>query len=123
MKLIYKISAYLLVFSGLLQLAFSPVFFSQFGLEVLWFGGTGLGFVFLGNLNLVVMLSEKFGFYIMAITSNILGLMLTIVILSILNSIQAYIGLGIMTLVLISSITQYIQQMKAILNKDYTVRH
>jgi hypothetical protein len=123
MKLMYKISALLLVISGLLQLAFTPVFFSHFGLEVLWFAGTGLGFVFLGNLNLIVLLAEKVNYYIMTLTSNLLGLMFTIILLAVLDSIQAYIALLIMLLVLFGSFSQYFKLVKSLLNKNFTVRH
>ena len=123
MKLIYKISALLLILSGLLQIAFTPVFFSHFGLDVLWFAGTGLGFVFLGNLNLVVLLSEKINYYTMILSSNILGLMFTIIVLTVLNSIQAYIALVIMLLVVIGSMNQYFSLVRRTVNKNFTVRY
>jgi hypothetical protein len=123
MKLLYKISALLLILSGLLQIAFTPVFFSHFGLDVLWFAGTGLGFVFLGNLNLVVLLSEKLNYYTMILSSNILGLMFTIIVLTVLNSIQAYIALGIMLLVLIGSMNQYFRLVRKTVNQNFTVRY
>jgi len=123
MKLMYKISALLLILSGLLQIAFTPVFFSHFGLNVLWFAGTGLGFVFLGNLNLVVLLSEKLNYYTMILSSNILGLMFTIIALTVLNSIQAYIALVIMLLVVTGSVYQYFKLIRGIIHKNFTVRH
>ena len=123
MKLVYKISSLLLVVTGLLYLFLTPVFFSHFGRNVLWSAGTGLGFVFLGNLNLIVLLCEKLNFYITVLTSNALGLMITIIILTVLNSIQAYVSAGVMTLVMAGSVMQYIKLMNSIVKKNYTLRH
>lgn len=123
MKLMYKISSLLLILSGLLQIAFTPVFFSHFGLDILWFAGSGLGFLFLGNLNLVVLLSRKLNYYIMILSSNILGLMFTIIVLTVLNSVQAYIALAIMILVVIGSVYQYFKLIRIIIHKNFTVRH
>lgn len=123
MKLMYKIASLLLILSGLLQIAFTPVFFSHFGLDVLWFAGSGLGFVFLGNLNLIVLLSQKLNYYTMILSSNVLGLMFTIIVLTILNSIQAYIALVIMLLVVIGSIYQYFRLVRKTVYQNFTVRY
>lgn len=123
MKLMYKIASLLLILSGLLQIAFTPLFFSHFGLDVLWFAGSGLGFVFLGNLNLIVMLSQKLNYYTMILSSNVLGLMFTIIVLTVLNSIQAYIALLIMLLVVIGSIYQYFRLVRKTVYQNFTVRY
>lgn len=123
MKLMYKIVSLLLILSGLLQIAFTPLFFSHFGLDVLWFAGSGLGFVFLGNLNLIVLLSQKLNYYTMILSSNVLGLMFTIIVLTVLNSIQAYIALVIMLLVVIGSIYQYFRLVRKTVYQNFTVRH
>jgi hypothetical protein len=122
MKILYKISAYLLVLIGIIHIAFSPVFFGQFGLDVLWFAGTGLGMVFLGNLNLIISTSEKLAFYTMGISSNLLGVLLSGVILSMLTSVQAYISMGVTLVALAGSIAGYVALIKKIATKNYTVR-
>jgi len=122
MKLLYKISAYLLVLLGIVHIGFSPLFFGQFGMDVLWFAGTGLGFVFLGNLNIIVITSKKAAFYIVAVTSNILGVLLAAVTASMLASTQAYIALAITILALIGSFGEYIRLIKKIANTNFTVR-
>ena len=123
MKRLYKLSAYLLILYGIIHVAFTPVFFGRFGLEVMWFAGTGLGFVFLGNLNLVAILTKRLSLYTMIISSNLLGLLIMIVIVSMLHSIQAYIGLGITLLALTGSVQQYISQIKVVAETNFTARH
>ena len=122
MRLLYKISAYLLVLMGIIHIAFSPVFFTQFGLEVIWFAGTGLGFVFLGNLNILAITIQKANLYSVVVTSNILSVLLTSVILSMLSSTQAYIALGIAILALIGSFAEYVRLIKRMAKKNFTVR-
>jgi hypothetical protein len=122
MRIFYKISAYLLVLTGIVHIAFSPVFFGQFGMEVLWFAGTGLGFVFLGNLNIIVLASRKAAYYTVAVSSNLLGVLLTAVTVTMLSSFQAYITLIIAISALIGSFAEYVRLIKKIANRNYTVR-
>lgn len=112
MRLVYKISAYLVVLLGIAYIVLTPFFFRQFGLDVLWFAGTGLGFIFLGNLNLVVMLSKRSGFYMMAITSNLMALLLSVLILSTNAAAQSYLSLAIALLLSVASVNQYIRTLK-----------
>jgi hypothetical protein len=112
MRIVYKIFAYLVVLLGIAYIVLTPFFFRQFGMDVLWFAGTGLGFIFLGNLNLVVMLSNRSGFYMMAITSNIMALLLTVLILSANAAAQSYLSLAIVLVLAIASVNQYIRTLK-----------
>jgi len=112
MRILYKTAAYLMVLLGIAHIALTPVFFQRFGLDVLWFAGTGLGFIFLGNLNLIVLINKKGAYYMMAITSNIMALLLTILILSINAAPQSYAGLVIALLLAIASVNEYIRLLK-----------
>ncbi len=123
MRTLYKVSAYLLVLTGIIHIAFSPFFFGHFGLDVLWFAGTGLGMVFLGNLNLIILASEKLAFYTIAISSNMLGILLTGFILTMVSSIQAYISFGIVILAMTGTIAEYIRLLKGVTKKNFTVRY
>lgn len=118
MRIAYKIAAYLLVLLGIVHIALTPMFFRQFGLDVLWFAGTGLGLVFLGNLNLIVMLSRRSGFYMMAITSNIMALLLMILILSMNPSLQAWIGFGIIVLLILTSVNDYVKAIRQVIRQN-----
>ncbi len=121
--MVYKIAAYLLVLLGIVHLALTPVFFRQVGLDVLWFAGMGMGIIFLGNLNLVVLLAHRTAFYLMAITSNIMALLLMGLILSMNPAMQAYIGLGLLLLISVTSIWQYIKLLKEALRQSQNTRN
>ncbi|HKL37828.1 MAG TPA: hypothetical protein VJ876_02970 [Bacteroidales bacterium] len=118
MRITYKIAAYLLVLLGIVHIALTPLFFKQFGLDVLWFAGTGLALVFLGNLNLIVMLSRRSGFHIMAITSNIMAMLLMTLLLSMNPSLQAWIGLGLLLLLILTSVYDYIKLIRQIVRQN-----
>jgi|GEM_PF-942457 len=117
LPIIFKTGAYLLVLLGIVHIALTPLFFNRFGLDVLWFGGTGMGLVFLGNLNLLVLLSKKAGFYMMAITSNIMGLLLMVLILFMNPAPQAWIGVVLLLVLLVGSISEHINLLKNVLKE------
>jgi hypothetical protein len=55
MKTIHKISSWIILVLGVGHTLATPNFYPGFSAEALWFAGTGLGLVFLGLLNLVVI--------------------------------------------------------------------
>lgn len=118
MRLLQKITAYLLVVMGIVHIALTPMFFRQFGLDVLWFAGTGLALIFLGNINLMVLISRRSGFYMMAITSDIMALLLVVVILSMNPSIQAYISFILVLLLTLSAVNEYIGIIKKMMRQN-----
>lgn len=118
MRLLQKITAYLLVVMGIVHIALTPMFFRQFGLDVLWFAGTGLALIFLGNINLMVLISRRSGFYMMAITSNIMALLLVVVILSMNPSIQAYISFILVLLLTLAAGNEYIGILKKMVRQN-----
>ncbi|HKL38411.1 MAG TPA: hypothetical protein VJ876_05900 [Bacteroidales bacterium] len=118
MRTVYKISAYLTVLLGIAYIVLTPFFFRQFGLDVLWFAGTGLAFIFLGNLNLMVMLSNRSGFYMMAITSNIMALLLTALILTTNAAAQSFLSLAITVVLAVASVNEYIRLLKKMVREE-----
>jgi len=58
MKTVHRISAYIIVGLGLIHTLATPIFYSGFTEDGLWFAGTGLGLVFLGLLNLEVIQNQ-----------------------------------------------------------------
>jgi len=120
LTLLFKTSAYLLVLLGIVHIALSPVFFRRFGLDVLWFAGTGMGLVFLGNLNLLVQISKRNGFYMMAVTSNIMGLLLMVLILLMNPAPQAWIGVVLLVILMVGSIMNYFSTLKKMINQEET---
>ena len=117
MRMVYKITAYLLVLFGIVYVALTPLFFRHFGLEVLWFAGTGLGLVFLGNMNLIVLLNRRSAFYMMVITSNVMALLLMVVILAMSPAPQAYIGLGLTLVITITSVNEYVRLVRELVRE------
>ena len=118
LTILFKTSAYLLVLLGIVHIALSPVFFRRFGLDVLWFAGTGMGLVFLGNLNLLVLIAKRSGFYMMAVTSNIMGLLLMVVILLMNPAPQAWVGVVLLVILTVSSIIKYIRGIKIMIKQE-----
>jgi hypothetical protein len=55
MKIVHRISAYILVGLGLIHTLATPFFYSGFTEDALWFAATGLGLIFLALLNLEVI--------------------------------------------------------------------
>jgi hypothetical protein len=116
MKTAFKICSYLLVLLGIVHIAMTPVFFNRFGLDVLWFAGTGMGLIFLGNLNLLVIYTQRPAFYMMSITSNIIGLLLMILILTLTTAAQAYIGVGLLLVLSVISVAQYVKIIRKLIS-------
>ena len=117
-SILFKTSAYLLVLLGIVHIALSPVFFRRFGLDVLWFAGTGMGLVFLGNLNLLVLIAQRSGFYMMAITSNIMGLLLMVLILLMNPAPQAWVGVVLLLILTTASFIEYMGHIRKMIKKN-----
>jgi hypothetical protein len=96
MKIVHRISAYILVGLGLIHTLATPIFYSGFTENALWFAATGLGLVFLGLLNLEVIRNPTpTGFNLCiaadALASLLFGIMLPLVGL---NAPQAYLAVA-----------------------------
>jgi hypothetical protein len=96
MKIVHRISAYILVGLGSIYALATPFFYSGFTEDALWFAATGLGIVFLGLLNLEVIQNPTPAGLNLCIIANALASLLfgTMLPLIGLNAPQAYLAVG-----------------------------
>jgi hypothetical protein len=94
MKIVHRISAYILVGLGLIHTLATPIFYSGFTEDALWFAASGLGLIFLGLLNLeVIQNPTPSGFSLCIIADALAGLLFGIMLPLIgLNAPQAYLA-------------------------------
>jgi hypothetical protein len=96
MKIVHKVSAYILAGLGLIHTLATPIFYSGFTEDALWFAATGLGMFFLGLLNLEVIQNPTPVGFTLCIVANALASLLfgTMLPLVGLNAPQAYLAVG-----------------------------
>lgn len=91
MKTIHKVSAWALIGLGILHTSLTPLFYSAFDIDALWFAGTGLGILFLGLFNLAVLkASVSFNLCLIA---NLIGSVYGVLIVIVLPEPQAFLAL------------------------------
>ncbi len=93
MKAIYKASLWTLIGLGILHTLLTPLFYSGFTTDALWFAGTGLGLLFLGLFNLAVLKSGAQAALNLCLIANIIGSLYGILIVIILPEPQAFLAL------------------------------
>jgi len=93
MKTIHKVSAWALVGLGSIHILLTPLFYSGFTIDALWFAGTGLGTLFLGLLNLAVLHAPARAALDLCLLANIIGSVYGILIVIILPEPQALLAL------------------------------
>lgn len=97
---IYQKVSYLLML-GVIHSSLTPLFYSSFSQEAMWFFGTGLSLVFLGFLNIAT--SRLLEPWLLTITlfANIIGTLFSIMILFTgLIEVQAFIALSFHLIIL-----------------------
>jgi hypothetical protein len=96
MKIVHRISAYILVGLGLIHTLATPFFYSGFTEDALWFAATGLGLIFLALLNLEVIQNPTPAGFNLCIIANALASLLfgTMLPLIGVNEPQAYLAVG-----------------------------
>jgi hypothetical protein len=106
MKIVHRISAYILVGLGLIHTLATPIFYSGFTEDALWFAATGLGLIFLALLNLEVIQNPTPAGFNLCIIANALASLLfgTMLPLIGLNAPQAYLAVGVFLGALVGSI-------------------
>jgi hypothetical protein len=106
MKTVHKISSWIILALGVVHTLATPIFYSGFTEDALWFAGTGFGLVFLGLLNLEVIHNPTSGGFSLCIVANALISLLygTMLPLIGLNAPQAYLGIGSFLGALVGSI-------------------
>jgi hypothetical protein len=96
MKTVHKISSWVILALGVVHTLATPIFYSGFTEDALWFAATGLGMVFLGMLNLAVIQNPSPAGFTLCIIANVLASLLfgTMLPLIGLNAPQAYLAVG-----------------------------
>jgi hypothetical protein len=94
MKTVHKISSWIILVLGIGHTLATPVFYSGFTEDALWFAATGLGLIFLGLLNLEVIQNPTPAGFNLCIVANALASLLfgTMLPLIGLNAPQAYLA-------------------------------
>ncbi len=95
-KKIDYIATILLVILGFVHTVLTPVVNETFDLNAVWFTGTGLGFLFLGFMNLARLKTLVLFVKRLCLTGNILGVMYSILVSIMLAEPQAYLGLVVL---------------------------
>lgn len=93
MKAIYKASVWTLIGLGILHTLLTPLFYSAFTIDALWFAGTGLGLLFLGLFNLAVLKPGVQAALNLCLTANIIGFVYSILLVIILPEPQVFLAL------------------------------
>jgi hypothetical protein len=93
MKSIQSASAYILVGLGLIHTLLTPLFAPGFNTGALWFAGTGLGFLFLGLLNLASVRAPSRVLSNLCLVANAIGVGYGILVVLILMAPQAFLAL------------------------------
>jgi hypothetical protein len=96
MKTIHKISSWIVLVLGIGHTLATPIFYSGFTEDALWFAATGLGLIFLGLLNLEVFQNPTPTGFNLCIVANALASLLFGIMLPLvgLNAPQAYLAVG-----------------------------
>ena len=68
----YKIISYIMIASGIFHSSFTPVFYSSFSKNAIWFIGTGLAASLLGLLNISIIITKDNIVLKMSIIVNII---------------------------------------------------
>jgi hypothetical protein len=104
MKTIWKVSVYALLILGIIHVVCTPLFYSQFNTDTIWFISCGFLLVFQGFINILTWVTQIKVGYIFAIIANLISLLLVIALLWMKGEIQAYIGTLLATLALSGSL-------------------
>ena len=115
MKKLYLIATGVILFLGVGHTLLTPMFFSQFSADALWFAGTGLALVFLGFFNLAAARVQAQWIYTYVIPANIILAIYVTAIVAVLPEIQAYLGAFAAWIMAITSIFARSQSNPAII--------
>ncbi|MBN2388235.1 MAG: hypothetical protein JXB85_14555 [Anaerolineales bacterium] len=93
MKIVHKVSAYVLIGLGLLHTLLTSLFSPGFNTDALWFAGTGLGILFLGLFNLAAVRAPVRTTLDLCLAANLIGTVYGIMVVVILPAPQAFLAL------------------------------
>jgi hypothetical protein len=91
MNIVHKVSAWTLIGLGILHTSLTPLFYSGFTVDALWFAGTGLGILFLGSFNLAILRAHVLR--TLCLIANLIGSVYGILIVIVLPEPQAFLAL------------------------------
>ncbi|MCP4323329.1 MAG: hypothetical protein GY787_16075 [Alteromonadales bacterium] len=98
--MLIKITEYivtlLLLLLGIAHTALTPMFYKEFDLNSLWFSGVGLGFVFLGLLNLSRINTTEMMTKKMALIGNFIALIYSVLLVIKLGKPQTFVSLAVL---------------------------
>jgi len=92
-KTVYQASVWALIGLGILHTLLTPLFYSSFSGDALWFAGTGVGLLFLGLFNLTVLRAPERVAFHLCLPANIIGFVYGILIVIVLPEPQAFLAL------------------------------
>lgn len=104
MILVHKLSTYTLLALGLIHTLLTSLFYPAFNTDALWFAGTGLGLIFLGLLNLVMVRAPTLASINLCLMGNLVGLVYSISIVIEMPEPRAWAGLIAFMAITFSSI-------------------
>ncbi len=93
METIHKVSTWTLIALGVLHTLLTPLFYPGFTIAALWFAGTGLGILFLGLFNLMVLWAPARQALNLCLSANLIGCVYGILIVILLPEPQAFLAL------------------------------
>lgn len=93
MKTVHKVSAWTLVVLGTGHTLLTPIFSPGFDTDALWFAGSGLGLLFLGLLNLTVLMSAARATLNLCLIANLMGFVYTTLVAVTLPVPQAFLAI------------------------------
>ncbi|MBU2515772.1 hypothetical protein KJ966_31015 [bacterium] len=106
---------FLLIVLGIGHTVLAPLFYSEFNMDYLWFTGTGLGFVFLGCLNLSRVMTNQGIINTMTSLCNLLALIFICCFIWLEGSLapQGLLSLIVLLMLLLFSLTSLARPVKS----------
>jgi len=105
LKLLHKVSVYLLIALGAVHTALTPVFNQEFSVETMYFASAGLAMVAIGFLNIAMSRNADKDrvTLILCYIANLLFMIFGLLTVLALREPQAYVGLGLLLTMTITS--------------------
>lgn len=104
MKLLHKIGSFIITLLGIIHCSFTPVFYNELTEPAIWYAGTGVGLIVLGLNNMNASMENSRLSWWLCLIANLLGITLSILILSVVKEIQAFISIIAIGLVTVAHI-------------------
>lgn len=106
MRIVHKVTAYLIVSMGIIHILVTPFIFDQFTMRVMWFVAQGVMGVYLGFLNILLWRSswqDRIGVRICQI-SNMIGTVFVVLYSIVDRALQSFVGIIVMLFLTVSAL-------------------